>query len=118
VSAVRRAEAKRSRVSSKAAEGVFTPSLLFFVFLSLSKVSGKMNTYAKYVRARFERGNLIVEVSKDAFKDAETRKEATKELQQIIKTYFGIRFFIRLSIVYAFTALFCACVALIIVLLK
>ena len=77
-----------------------------------------MNTYVKYVRARFERGNLIVEVSEDAFKDAETKKEATKELQQIIKTYFGIRFFIRLSIVYAFTALFCACVALIIVLLK
>jgi len=49
---------------------------------------------------------------------AETRKEATKELQQIIKTYFGIRFFIRLSIVYAFTALFCAFVALAIVLLK
>ena len=94
-----------------------------FSFYSLhlipsSKVSEKMNTYAKYVRARFERGNLIVEISKDAFKDAETRKEATKELQQIIKTYFGIRFFIRLSIVYAFTALFCACVALIIVLLK
>ena len=82
------------------------------------KVSEKMNTYVKYVRARFERGNLIVEVSEDAFKDAETKKEATKELQQIIKTYFGIRFFIRLSIVYAFTALFCACVALIIVLLK
>ena len=78
----------------------------------------RMNTYAKYVRARFERGNLIVEISKDAFKDAETKKEATKELQQIIKTYFGIRFFIRLSIVYAFTALFCAFVALAIVLLK
>ena len=83
-----------------------------------SKVREKMNTYAKYVRARFERGNLIVEVSKDAFKDAEAKKETVRELQQIIKAYFGIRFFIRLSIVYAFTALFCAFVALIIVLLK
>ena len=77
-----------------------------------------MNIYAKYVRARFEQGNLIVEVSKDAFKDDEARKEAVKELKQLIKTYFGLRFFIRLSIVYALTALFCACVALAIILVR
>ena len=75
-----------------------------------------MNIYAKYVRARFEQGNLIVEISKDAFKDDEAKKETVKELKQLIKTYFGIRFFIRLSIVYAFTALFCASVALTIIL--
>jgi len=56
---------------------------------------------AKYVRAGFERGNLIVEISKDAFKDAETRKEATKELQQIIKTYFGT----ILAFVFSFASL-------------
>ena len=77
-----------------------------------------MNTYAKYVRARLEQGNLIIEVSKDAFKDDEAKKETVKELKELIKTYFGLRFFIRLSIVYAFTALFCACVALAIVLVK
>ena len=77
-----------------------------------------MNTYAKYVRARLEQGNLIIEVSKDAFKDDEAKKETVKELKQLIKTYFGLRFFIRLSIVYAFTALFCASVALAIVLMK
>ena len=77
-----------------------------------------MNIYAKYVRARFEQGNLIVEVSKDAFKDDEAKKEAVKELKQLIKTYFGLRFFIRLSIVYALTALFCACVALAIILVR
>jgi len=76
------------------------------------------NVYAKYVRARLVQGNLIIEVSKDAFKDDETKKETVKELRQVIKTYFGLRFFIRLSIVYAFTALFCACVALAIVLVK
>jgi len=76
------------------------------------------NVYAKYVRARLEQGNLIIEVSKDAFKDDETKKETVMELRQVIKTYFGLRFFIRLSIVYAFTALFCACVALAIVLVK
>jgi len=75
-----------------------------------------MNTYAKYVRARLEQGNLIIEVSKDAFKDDEAKKEAVKELKQLIKTYFGLRFFIRLSVVYALTALFCACVALAIIL--
>ena len=76
------------------------------------------NVYAKYVRARLERGNLIIEVSKDAFKDDEAKKETVKELSQVIKTYFGLRFFIRLSIVYAFTALFCACVALAIILVR
>jgi len=75
-----------------------------------------MNTYAKYVRVRLEEGNLIIEISKDAFKDDEAKKEVVKELKQLIKTYFGLRFFIRLSIVYALTALFCACVALVIVL--
>jgi len=75
-----------------------------------------VNVYAKYVRARLEQGNLIIEVSKDAFKDDEAKKEAVKELKQLIKTYFGLRFFIRLSVVYALTALFCACVALAIVL--
>jgi len=75
-----------------------------------------MNTYAKYVRARLEQGNLIIEVSKDAFKDEEAKKETVKELKQLIKTYFGLRFFIRLSVVYALTALFCACVALAIIL--
>ena len=75
-----------------------------------------MNTYAKYVRARLEQGNLIIEVSKDAFKDEEAKKEAVKELKQLIKTYFGLRFFIRLSVVYALTALFCACIALAIIL--
>jgi len=77
-----------------------------------------MNTYTKYVRARLEEGNLIIEVSKDAFKDDEAKKETVKELKELIKTYFGLRFFIRLSIVYALTALFCACVALAIVLVK
>ena len=77
-----------------------------------------MNIYAKYVRARFEQGNLIVEVSKDAFKDDEAKKEAVKELKQLIKTYFGLRFFIRLSVVYALTALFCAFVALAIILVR
>ena len=77
-----------------------------------------MNTYTKYVRARLEQGNLIIEVSKDAFKSDEAKKETVKELKQIIKTYFNLRFFIRLSIVYAFTALFCASVALAIVLVK
>ena len=77
-----------------------------------------MNTYTKYVRARLEQGNLIIEVSKDAFKDDETKKKTVKELRKVIKTYFGLRFFIRLSIVYAFTALFCACVALAIALVK
>jgi len=72
--------------------------------------------YAKYVRARLEQGNLIVEISKDAFKDEEAKKETVKELKQLIKTYFGLRFFIRLSVVYALTALFCACVALAIIL--
>jgi len=72
--------------------------------------------YAKYVRVRFEQGNLIIEISKDAFKDDEAKKEAVKELKQLIKTYFGLRFFIRLSVVYALTALFCACVALAIIL--
>jgi len=67
------------------------------------------------VKARFEQGNLIVEITKDAFKDDEAKKEAVKELKQLIKTYFGLRFFIRLSVVYAFTALFCACVALLLV---
>jgi len=76
------------------------------------------NVYAKYVRARLEQGNLIIEVSKDAFKSDEAKKETVKELKQIIKTYFNLRFFIRLSIVYAFTALFCACVALVIVLVR
>jgi len=76
------------------------------------------SVYAKYVRARLEQGNLIIEVSKDAFKDDEAKKEAVKELKGLIKTYFGLRFFIRLSIVYALTALFCACVALAIVLVK
>jgi len=71
-----------------------------------------MNAYTKYVRARLEQGNLIIEVSKDAFKDEEAKKETVKELKQLIKTYFGLRFFIRLSVVYALTALFCACVAL------
>ena len=75
-----------------------------------------MNVYAKYVRARLEQGNLIIEISKDAFKDDEAKKEAVKELKQLIKTYFGLRFFIRLSVVYALTALFCACVALAIIL--
>ena len=75
-----------------------------------------MNTYTKYVRARLEEGNLIIEVSKDAFKDDEAKKETVKELRQVIKTYFGLRFFIRLSVVYALTALFCACVALTIIL--
>jgi len=75
-----------------------------------------MNTYAKYVRARLEQGNLIIEVSKDAFKDEEAKKETVKELKQLIKTYFGLRFFIRLSVVYALTALFCSCVALTIIL--
>jgi len=74
------------------------------------------NIYAKYVRARLEQGNLIIEVSKDAFKDDETKKKTVKEMRQVIETYFGLRFFIRLSIVYALTALFCACVALVIVL--
>ena len=77
-----------------------------------------MNTYAKYVRARLEEGNLIIEVSKDAFMNDEAKKETVKELRQLIKTYFGLRFFIRLSIVYALTALFCASVALAIVLVK
>ena len=76
------------------------------------------NVYAKYVRARFEQGNLIIEVSKNAFKDDEAKKETVKELKQLIKTYFGLRFFIRLSVVYALTALFCACVALAIILVK
>jgi len=75
-----------------------------------------VNVYAKYVRARLEQGNLIIEISKDAFKDDEAKKEAVKELKQLIKTYFGLRFFIRLSVVYALTALFCACVALAIIL--
>ena len=75
-----------------------------------------MNMYAKYVRARFEQGNLIVEISKDAFRSDEAKKETVKELKQLIKTYFGLRFFIRLSVVYALTALFCACVALAIIL--
>ena len=66
------------------------------------------NVYAKYVRARLEQGNLIIEVSRDAFKDDEAKKETVKELKQLIKTYFGLRFFIRLSVVYALTALFCA----------
>jgi len=74
------------------------------------------NVYAKYVRARLEQGNLIIEVSKDAFKDDEAKKETVKELRQVIKTYFGLRFFLRLSVVYALTALFCACVALAIIL--
>ncbi|UYL64922.1 MAG: hypothetical protein EJNHJLOP_00033 [Methanophagales virus PBV082] len=78
----------------------------------------EMDTYAKYVRPRFEQGNLIVEISKDAFRDDEAKKEAVKELRQLIKTYFGLRFFIRLSIVYAFTALFCASVALAIILVR
>jgi len=72
--------------------------------------------YAKYVRARFEQGNLIIEISKDAFRNDEAKKETVKELKQLIKTYFGLRFFIRLSVVYALTALFCACVALTIIL--
>jgi len=72
--------------------------------------------YAKYVRARSEQGNLIVEISKDAFRSDEAKKETVKELKQLIKTYFGLRFFIRLSVVYALTALFCACVALAIIL--
>jgi len=76
------------------------------------------NVYAKYVRARLEQGNLIIEVSRDAFKDDEAKKETVKELKQLIKTYFGLRFFIRLSVVYALTALFCASVALAIVLVK
>ena len=76
----------------------------------------KMNMYAKYVRARLEQGNLIIEISKDAFKNDEAKKETVKELKQLIKTYFGLRFFIRLSVVYALTALFCACVALAIIL--
>jgi len=76
----------------------------------------KMNMYAKYVRARLEQGDLIIEVSKDAFKDEEAKKETVKELKQLIKTYFGLRFFIRLSVVYALTALFCACIALAIIL--
>ena len=75
-----------------------------------------MNVYAKYVRARIEQGDLIIEVSKDAFKNEEAKKETVKELKQLIKTYFGLRFFIRLSVVYALTALFCACVALAIIL--
>ena len=75
-----------------------------------------MNIYAKYVRARLEQGDLIIEISKDAFKNEEAKKEAVKELKQLIKTYFGLRFFIRLSVVYALTALFCACVALAILL--
>ena len=70
---------------------------------------------SRFVKARFEQGNLIVEITKDAFKDDEAKKEAVKELKQLIKTYFGLRFFIRLSVVYAFTALFCACVALLLV---
>ena len=77
-----------------------------------------MNAYTKYVRARLEQGNLIIEVSKDAFKDDEAKKETVKELKQLIKTYFGLRFFIRLSVVYALTAFFCACVALAIILVK
>ncbi|MHA1663884.1 MAG: hypothetical protein ACTSVR_11590 [Candidatus Thorarchaeota archaeon] len=75
-----------------------------------------MNVYAKYVRARIEQGDLIIEVSKDAFKNEEAKKETVKELKQLIKTYFGLRFFIRLSVVYALTTLFCACVALVIIL--
>jgi len=75
-----------------------------------------VNVYAKYVRARLEQGNLIIEISKEAFKDEEAKKETVKELKQLIKTYFGLRFFIRLSVVYALTALFCACVALTIIL--
>ena len=75
-----------------------------------------MNTYAKYVRARLEQGYLFVEISKDAFKDEEAKKEAVKELKQLIKTYFGLKFFTRLSVVYALAALFCACVALAIIL--
>ena len=77
-----------------------------------------MNIYAKYVRARLEQGDLIIEISKDAFKNEEAKKETVKELKQLIKTYFGLRFFIRLSVVYALTALFCACVALVIILVK
>ena len=70
---------------------------------------------SRSVKARFEQGNLVVEISKDAFKDDEAKKEAVKELKQLIKTYFGMQFFIRLSVVYAFTALFCASVALLLV---
>ena len=70
---------------------------------------------SKFVKARFEQGNLIVEITKDAFKDDEAKKETVKELKQLIKTYFGIQFFIRLSVIYAFTALFCASVALLLV---
>jgi len=77
----------------------------------------RMNTYAKFVRAKFERGDLMIEISKDAFKDDETKKETVRELRHIIKTYFGVRFFIRLSIVYALTALFCAIIALTIILM-
>lgn len=77
----------------------------------------RMNTYAKFVRAKFERGDLMIEISKDAFRSAETKKETVRELQHIIKTYFGVRFFIRLSVVYALTALFCASTALIIFLM-
>ena len=76
-----------------------------------------MNMCAKYVRARIEQGDLIIEVSKDAFRSDEAKKEAVKELKQLIKTYFGLRFFIRLSVVYALTALFCASVALAIILM-
>jgi len=73
------------------------------------------NVYAKYVRARIEQGDLIIEISREAFKNEEAKKETVKELKQLIKTYFGLRFFIRLSVVYALTALFCACVALLLV---
>ena len=71
-----------------------------------------MSICAKYVRARFEQGNLIVEISKDAFRSDEAKRETVRELRQLIRTYFGLRFFIRLSVVYALTALFCASVAL------
>jgi len=81
-------------------------------------IDKEMNIYAKYVRARLEQGDLIIEISKDAFKNEEAKKETVKELKQLIKTYFGLRFFIRLSVVYALTALFCACVALVIILVK
>jgi len=74
-----------------------------------------MRENARFVRTRFERGNLIVEITKSAFMNEQAKRKTVRELRQIIRTYFGMRFLIRLSVVYAFTALFCASVALLLV---
>jgi len=60
---------------------------------------------SKFVRSYWRNGNLVIEISSDAFKTVRTKYEAAREIKKVLSMYLMMKTFVKIAAFCAYTAL-------------